>query len=66
MATLCDDARDNCPVFPGKAKRIHWSFENPAEVQGDEEVRLDAFRRIRDQIRNQVDRFFQEQTAPAQ
>ena len=51
VVTVCDNARDNCPVFPGPAKRLHWSFEDPAAVSGDEHTRLDAFRRIRDQIR---------------
>ncbi len=49
--TVCDNARDNCPVFPGSATRIHWSFADPAAVEGDEETRLAAFRRIRDEIR---------------
>ncbi len=52
--TVCDNARESCPVLPGKAERIHWSFEDPAAVEGDEEERLAAFRRIRDQIRERV------------
>jgi arsenate reductase len=58
VVTVCDNARDNCPVFPSNAKRIHWSFEDPAAVQGTEEVRLAAFRRIRDQIRDRAEEFF--------
>ena len=58
VVTVCDNARDNCPVFPGAAQRIHWSFEDPAAVEGTEEVRLQAFRRIRDQIRERVKGFF--------
>ena len=58
VVTVCDNARDNCPVFPGPAKRLHWSFEDPAAVSGDEPARLEAFRRIRDQIRPQVVAFF--------
>ena len=60
VVTVCDNARDNCPVFPGAAKRIHWSLEDPAAVQGDEAVRLAAFRRIRDQLREHVATFFKE------
>jgi arsenate reductase len=63
IVTVCDNARDACPVFPGNAHRIHWSFEDPAAVQGDEEVRLQAFRRIRDQIRNRVEQFFNDENA---
>jgi arsenate reductase len=58
VVTVCDNARDNCPVFPAGGERIHWSFEDPAAVEGREEVRLDAFRKSRDQIRERVDAFF--------
>jgi arsenate reductase len=58
IVTVCDQARDQCPVFPAGTERIHWSFKDPAAVQGSEEERLDAFRRIRDQIRRKVDEFF--------
>lgn len=51
VLTVCDSARESCPVYPGHANRIHRSFEDPAAVQGVEEVRLKAFRRIRDEIR---------------
>jgi arsenate reductase len=45
-------------VFPAGTERIHWSFEDPAAVQGTEEQRLSAFRRIRDQIHEKVRAFF--------
>jgi arsenate reductase len=51
VVTVCDNAKESCPVFPGKTERIHWSFEDPAAVDGDWETRLAAFRRIRDEIR---------------
>lgn len=57
IVTVCDSARDRCPVFPGAAERIHWSLEDPAAVEGTEEERLTAFRRIRDQLREQVQTF---------
>jgi len=50
VITVCDNARDVCPVFPESTERLHWSFEDPAAVEGDEEQRLGEFRRIRDQI----------------
>jgi arsenate reductase len=50
VITVCDNANESCPVFPGKTERIHWSFEDPAARQGTEEERRAAFRRIRDQI----------------
>ena len=48
--TVCDDATEACPVFPGKATRIHWSFPDPAIAQGSDEERLQVFRRIRDAL----------------
>ena len=60
VVTVCDSARDNCPVFPGATQRIHWSLEDPAAVQGTEEERLAAFRRIRDQLRDRVRTFLRE------
>jgi arsenate reductase len=58
VVTVCDNARDACPVFPAGTERIHWSFEDPAAVEGSEEERLAAFRRIRDQIRERVTAFY--------
>lgn len=57
VVTVCDNAKENCPYFPGNARRVHWSFEDPAAVEGDEAVRLAAFRRIRDQIKARVEEF---------
>lgn len=57
IVTVCDNAKENCPYFPGNARRVHWSFEDPAAVKGDEAVRLAAFRRIRDQIKARVEEF---------
>jgi arsenate reductase len=50
VITVCDNANQQCPVFPGKTERIHWSFEDPAAAQGDEQSRLAVFRRVRDEI----------------
>ena len=57
VITVCDNANQRCPVFPGQTKRIHWSFEDPAAVQGDETARLTEFRRVRDQIRERLREF---------
>ncbi len=65
VVTVCDNARDNCPVFPAGTERIHWSFEDPAAVQGGEQERLAAFRRIRDQIHERVKAFFRDRLAAA-
>lgn len=51
VITVCDNAVQSCPVFPAKTKRIHWSIEDPAAMQGSEDERLTAFRRARDELR---------------
>src|SRR6266446_10736667 len=45
VITVCDNANERCPIFPGKTQRIHWSFEDPAAAQGDEAMQLKVFRR---------------------
>ena len=50
VITVCDNANEQCPMFPGNTKRIHWSFDDPAAVTGDELERLTEFRRVRDEI----------------
>ena len=60
MITVCDNAKESCPVFPATTKRIHWSLEDPAAVHGSEEERLAEFRRIRDQIRSLLRQFGEE------
>ena len=50
VITVCDQAKELCPVFPGETKRLHWSFEDPAAVQGSDAHRKDAFRKVRDAI----------------
>ena len=58
VLTVCDNAQENCPYFPAKTKLIHHSFADPAEIQGDEERRLNAFRKIRDEIREYFENDF--------
>ena len=60
VITVCDNARESCPVFPATTRRIHWSLEDPAAVQGAEEQRLAEFRRIRDQLRQRLGEFMEE------
>jgi arsenate reductase len=57
VLTVCDHARDNCPIFPGNTAAIHHSFDDPAELEGSEEQRLEAFRRVRDQLRQYLRAF---------
>ncbi|HXE97611.1 MAG TPA: arsenate reductase ArsC [Dongiaceae bacterium] len=64
VVTVCDGASaEKCPVFPGTAGRLNWSFEDPAATEGSHEEKLEKTRRIRDQIRTAVEGFVK-QTAP--
>jgi arsenate reductase (thioredoxin) len=61
IITVCDNAKETCPVFPGKATRIHQSFEDPpAPGVGSDEERLAIFRRVRDEIREWTKGFISE------
>ena len=59
VITVCDNAKESCPIFPATTKRLHWSLEDPAAVQGPEQQRLAEFRRVRDQLRICLRRFAQ-------
>jgi len=54
VITVCDNAKEHCPVFPGNARRIHWSFDDPAAAIGDDAAQLAVFRRVRDEIRDRL------------
>ena len=62
VITVCDNARETCPVFPARTRRIHWSIEDPAAVEGGNEERLNAFRRARDELQQRLRAFVREQT----
>ena len=59
VITVCDNAKESCPIFPAKTKRIHWSIEDPAAVQGSEKETLTAFRLARDELRGRLQAFAQ-------
>lgn len=61
VITVCDHARESCPVFPGPARRIHWSLEDPAAATGDEAERLAVFRRVRDELVSLIREFVERQ-----
>jgi arsenate reductase len=52
VLTVCDNAKESCPVYPGHANRLHHAFEDPAAAVGSEAERLAVFRRVRDQLRD--------------
>ena len=57
VLTVCDNANESCPVFPGQTERIHKAFEDPATFQGPEAERLALFRQVRDEIREYLKNF---------
>lgn len=57
LITVCDNAKESCPVFPGNAQRLHWSFEDPAAAKGPLEARRIVFRRVREQIQGRIQHF---------
>ncbi len=57
VITVCDEANEACPVFPGGAQRLHWSFPDPSTVSGTEEEQLAVYRQVRDAIRNRIEEF---------
>lgn len=57
VITVCDNANQQCPMFPGKSERIHWSIDDPAEITGNENEKLAAFRSARDELRTRLESF---------
>ena len=62
IITVCDNAREHCPVFPGKGKRMHIPFEDPGMFNGKEVQRLEKFRQVRDQIHASMENFLKNES----
>ena len=58
VVTVCDNAKERCPIFPGAWKFLHWSLEDPAAADGTHEQKLAVFRRVRDEIAANIEREF--------
>ena len=54
VVTVCDHAREHCPVIPGHKRQLHWSFDDPAKATGTDDEIMREFRRVRDEIKTQV------------
>ena len=54
LITVCSNAEDRCPMFPGMRKRMHWPFDDPAAFNGNEKEKLEKFRETRDQIETRI------------
>lgn len=59
VITVCDNAKESCPVFPGKTKFIHWNLIDPAETKGPLEEKLFVFRQVRDEIKEKILEFIE-------
>jgi arsenate reductase len=59
VITVCDNARESCPVFPGAPERYHWSYPDPAAVVGSHDEKLRAFREVRDDLRQKLQSFLE-------
>ena len=57
VVTVCDNAKDACPVFPGATRALHWPFDDPADATGTDEQKIVVFRRVRDEISERIQRF---------
>jgi arsenate reductase len=55
VITVCDDANDACPFFPGARNRRHWSIDDPSRISGSDEERLRAFRSARDELKRRIE-----------
>ncbi|MGB9595796.1 MAG: arsenate reductase ArsC, partial [Candidatus Poribacteria bacterium] len=60
LITVCSNAEEKCPFFPGIAKRLHWPFEDPASFEGSEEEKLAKFREVRDKIEKKIKSWLEE------
>ena len=63
VVTVCDNARQRCPIFPHTYKSLHWSLEDPAEATGSHGEKLAVFRRVRDEIRQRIEQELLQPTA---
>ena len=57
VITVCDNAKESCPIFPGANDMQHWPFDDPANAEGTEEERMAVFRQVRDEIRDEIEDF---------
>ena len=64
VITVCDDANERCPMFPGRAKRLHWPFADPSNAVGTDEQRLNTFRAVRDQISERIKHWLETEQQP--
>ena len=57
VVTVCDNAKESCPVFSGATKTLHWPFDDPADATGTDEEKMLMFRRVRDEIKAKIESY---------
>jgi arsenate reductase (thioredoxin) len=63
VVTVCDNAKQRCPIFPRTYKFLHWNLDDPAEAAGSQEEKMVVFRRVRDEIRQRIEQELLKPTA---
>ncbi len=64
--TVCDNAKEACPVLPGVQETLHWPFDDPADATGTEAEQMETFRRVRDEIKTKISEFLKASTSDDQ
>lgn len=54
VVTVCDNAKEECPIYPHAKETLHWPFDDPADAQGTDEEKMPTFRRVRDEIKAKI------------
>jgi len=57
VVTVCDNAKESCPVFSGATKTLHWPFDDPADATGTDDEKMLMFRRVRDEIKAKIESY---------
>ena len=57
VVTVCDNAKESCPVFNGATHTLHWPFDDPADATGSDEEKMKMFRRVRDEIKTKIQNY---------
>jgi len=60
VVTVCNNAKESCPMFPGATELLHWPFDDPADAVGTDDKKMDFFRRVRDEIEDRISLFLKE------
>ena len=60
VVTVCDNAKESCPTLPNAERLLHWPFDDPADAVGDDEEKMVVFRRVRDEIQDQIRNYLNE------